>query len=140
MPRRNNRKHYIGEGILGFNPDKYIIGSGYNRRVHKPDNRCDDVYVQRVSWVERPSHDRHKARSDNQRKRRAMSKLRRMQAPAELIDATGICDLPMPDKNIIGARTNEPEHAEEHTADRMTTNNTIFGGFITWLKKRNLFQ
>ena len=85
MPRRNNRKRYKGEGYLGFNPNKYI-GKTVTADRTGDSSRANTALtpsIQRVAFVSRPHYERHKAHSDNRRKRRAMESLRKMRAETE---------------------------------------------------------
>ena len=78
MPRRNNRRHYRHEGELGFNPKKYITGSGY-RPASLP------KYAVCISYENRPAANRHKAQNYTAKKRRAMQEIRQLERKTEQI-------------------------------------------------------
>ena len=160
MPRRNNRKRYKGEGTLGFNPYKYISGSGYgscygfnsgNGSVRtfgrSGIGRAGSISpdVQRIARADKPCSDRHKAHSYTQKKRRAMNEIRQMSKSAEKVCASLSVpkSSPKPAEGAFPAPANSPEPAAillavHETVDDSTVKptNTIFGGIKEWLKRK----
>ena len=116
MPRGNRRKHYPNEGRLGFNPNKYISGSGYHAPKGQP------RYAVRTDSALKPTSDRHKARSCTKKKRRAMEEVYRMQ------ESAGKVILPRTDEQLSAAEQMKPTEWEENKI-------TIFGGIRNWLKR-----
>ncbi len=119
MPRRNRRKHYPNEGRLGFNPNKYISGSGYHASNGQP------RYAVRTESAPKPASDRHKARSCTKKKRRAMEEVYRIQ------ESAGKVILPR------NPKTTEQQSAVDLMKPTEWEENkiTIFGGIRNWLKK-----
>lgn len=102
MPRRNRRRSYGNEGCLGFNPRKYISGTGGEGEPDRAgggstggggsagssSKRDYSRQMQLVSTGSRHACTHRKTHSNNSRKGRAMRQIRRMQESAELVRIT----------------------------------------------------
>ena len=149
MPRRNNRKRYKGEGTLGFNPYKYISGSGCGNR-----STCASGWsgtgcagsispdIQRIARANKPCSDRHKAHSYTRKKHRAMNEIRQMSKSAERVCASLSAQTPIPTPGISPeSAVSEPMIREpavyEPVADSTVKPTiTILGGIKEWLKRK----
>ena len=125
MPRRNNRKRYRHEGELGFNPDKYISGSGHYH--HTPQRPI--VCTERTS---RPAANRHKARNKTAKYRRAWNDISQMQQTADRVKMPQ--SLPLEMRTPVKLEQKQPTAGAAVATDTQKTITTIIGGIKKWIR------
>ncbi|MBQ9662000.1 MAG: hypothetical protein IJV40_02470 [Oscillospiraceae bacterium] len=120
MPRRNKQRHYKHEGELGFNPRKYIAGSGYRSGPSR--------YAVCIETESRPASNRHKAQKATARKRRAISEVYQMEKAANQVQ--------IPQTHKANNYASE-ENSVQRPSPVATQNNrnTIIGGIKNWIRK-----
>ena len=152
MPRKNKRK------ACEYRWKDYCKQSSKQHQANsQANNRSMENAVCRMLYENKPSKDRHKAPSDNKRKRRARQQIRSMQRSADRVMKRyhlEYCHFPDPEQCevendhsavretfVTTGTVQEQDAATTLTADETETNdntinhtNSILGGFAAWLK------